>query len=267
MNAPVAHQRKLREAFALAGDRPQLLTLDGCSVETVSRQEAASIILKYEWLGDMGRATAFVGLRSRDGELLGVVCFGYGPGGGVRAMIGEPALCLERGACVHWAPPNAASFLIARACKLMRDRTGVERFYAYCDPMAGEYGAVYQAANWVYLGQGIVGGRDRKFRTYVLPPGADPDNPANWKTTRALRQGGRHLGYEQAEALGWRIARAKDKLREGKHVYAFHVGRGAKEWRKRFRLPYPSPRPSLKRRYGGPELNEEYGRTVWALHG
>jgi hypothetical protein len=245
MNAPVAHQRKLREMFARASDREPMRSLDGCAVETISAHVARPLILQYEWLGDMGRATMFAGLRSPAGELLGVACFGYGPAGGIRDKIGKPAWCLERGACVHWAPPNAASFLIAHACKLVYQTTKVERFFAYCDPMAGEYGAVYQAANWVYLGQGIDKKRIRPHRTYVLPPGGNPDNPAEWKTTRALRRGQR-LNYREAEALGWKIAYAKDKAREAKHVYAFNVGPKARAWRKAFPvIPYPKPRPEL----------------------
>lgn len=243
MNAPVAHQRKLRELFAKASDRTPMLTLDGCAVETVTRQSAASIIIPYEWLGDMGRATIFAGLFSPGRELLGVACFGYGPAGFIRQRIGEPALCLERGACVYWAPPNAASFLIAHACKLVCRITKVERYFAYCDPMAGEYGAVYQAANWLYLGQGLDGREGRRRRYFVLPPGANPDNPANWRTTRELRRGV-HMTFDQARAAGWQIA-----SREGKHVYAIHVGRAAKTWRAGVGgKAYPAPRPELKRR-------------------
>jgi len=76
---------------------------------------------------------------------------------------------------VHWAPRNAASFLISRAVKLVRCLLGIERFFAYADPEAGEYGGVYQACGWHYLGQGLHGQRgERRQRQYVLPPGYDP---------------------------------------------------------------------------------------------
>jgi hypothetical protein len=229
-------------------------TLKGCTVEMVSSHVARPLILQYEWLGDMGRATMFVGLKERGGELIGVACFGHGPAGAIRAKIGKPAWCLERGACVHWAPPNAASFLIARACKLICQTTKVERFFAYCDPMAGEYGAVYQAANWVYLGQGLQGWRPHRIaRDFCLPPGADPDNPANWKTTRVLRRTGGLRTYAAARRAGWRI-----EPREGKHVYAVHVGREAKGWKAELGKlpPYPKPRPMLKCR------GRDRGRTT-----
>jgi hypothetical protein len=242
MNAPVAHQRIIRDEAA-ARDPGQLATLDGCTVQRISRQAALPLILTYEWLGDMGRAQHFFGLIApHSGALIGAACFGYGPAGQIRNRIGDPALCLERGACTHRAPPNAASFLISRACKDIAAKIGVHRFFAYGDPMAGEYGAVYQACNWAYLGQGIDGDKERRLRTFVLPPGA-ANAPANWKTTRALRRNGNRMGYEEAEAAGWTIAQ-----RPAKHVYATFVGPGRREWLKRLGElpPYPKPRPELK---------------------
>jgi hypothetical protein len=241
----VAHQRIIRERKMAEEPRTPARSLDGYTVETVGRVQAASIISKYEWLGTMGRATIFIGLFSPIRELEGVVCFGHGPAGAIRNLIGSPALCLERGACVHYAPPNAASFLISRACKLIYRLTGVASFFAYGDPMAGEYGAVYQAAGWTYLGQGLNGGgKVRTHRAFFLPPGADGDDPANWKTTRALRRGDRAgwMTWEEAEKKGWRLG-----YREAKHVYAVNVGRDRRHWLKGLiTRPYPAPRPYLK---------------------
>jgi hypothetical protein len=237
-----AHQRIIREAFAKKEPRQNVESLTGYSVETITRMAAIPVILRYEWLGTMGRSTFYVGLISPDRELHGVVCFGHGPAGNIRKRIGEPAFCLERGACVHYAPRNAASFLINAACKLVYRITGTPRFFAYGDPMAGEYGAVYQAAGWAYLGQGLDGKKGRMNRFFVLPPGSDPANPANWRTTRELRRQGRRMSFAQAKANGWRIA-----TREAKHVYATHVGTERKRWRKTIDpQPYPAPRPALK---------------------
>ena len=241
-----AHQRLIREAFALKEPRETNRSLEGYSVETISRLAATPLILRYEWLGTLGRSTFFVGLLSPGRDLQGAACFGYGPSGNIRKLIGEPALCLERGACVHYAPPNAASFLINAACKLVYRISGVPLFFAYGDPMAGEYGAVYQAAGWTYLGQGIHGKGERTRRFFVLPPGRDPANPANWKATRELRRNGARMSFAQARQQGWQIA-----TREAKHVYATHVGRGRKAWKKLLDChPYPAPRPELKRPVG-----------------
>lgn len=239
----VAWQRRVRERRMVEEPRQPANSLTGYSIEFIGCVEASAIIGKYEWLGTLGRSNYFVGLLSPYRELEGVVCFGHGPQGGIRRIIGSPALCLERGACVHYAPSNAASFLISRACKLVYRTTGTGIFFAYADPMAGEYGAVYQAANWIYLGQGLYGGKERRGRFFVLPPGQDEDDPANWRTTRALRREGREMTFAQARAAGWKIA-----MRDAKHVYAVNVGGGRKRWLGSIILrPYPAPRPGLKR--------------------
>jgi hypothetical protein len=101
---------------------------------------------------------------------------------------------------------------------------------------------VYQAAGWIYLGQGLDGKNRRTRRYVVLPPGADRNVAANWKTTRELRRAGNRMTWAEARKAGWEIS-----SREAKHVYATHVGRGRREWRDLFPgLPYPSPRPELK---------------------
>jgi hypothetical protein len=238
-----AHQRIIRDELLAADPRPISGSLAGYSVETVSRLDAQPIIDRYEWLGTMGNTTIFVALVAPDREIHGVSCFGHGPSGNLTEKLGGKALCLERGACVHYAPRNSASFLISGACRLVGRVTGIKLFYAYADPMAGEYGAVYQAAGWVYLGQGLGGdGKERSARLFVLPPGADASNPANWKTTRELRRPGRwHLSLAQARAEGWQIAK-----RAAKHVYATNVGRDHMAWRRDFTRKYPAPQPDLK---------------------
>jgi hypothetical protein len=243
--------------------RPAAANLLGYSVETISRADATPIIVHYEWLRTVGRATIFVGLMSPQRELQGVACFGAGPGGEI--LVGrpfgggegppQPAMCLERGACVHYAPPNAASFLINAACKLVYRFSKIPLFFAYADPMAGEYGGVYQAAGWVYLGQGLDGGKGRKHRYFVLQPGRDRNDPAAWQTTRELRRKGftGKGSFDKARAAKWEIG-----LRAGKHVYAINVGRDNQRWHRELLagqrenhgtyLPYPAPRPELKLR-------------------
>jgi len=238
----VAHQRIIRNQHAALDPAEVAASLSAYTVEAIDRAVAGPLIERHEWLGTLGSTTIFVGLFSPTRDLQGVAAFGYGPAGPIRALIGEPALCLERGACTHKAPRNAASYLITEACKLVYRSTGTARFFAYCDPAAGEYGAVYQATGWLYLGQGLRGeGEYRTRRFAVLAPGRDPDDPAQWQTSRELRREGRHFSFEAALNAGWLIG-----TRPAKHVYATHVGRDRKAWRKLLvALPYPKPRPEL----------------------
>src|ERR1700674_456750 len=113
-------QRHVRELHAEQAQREQLPSLSEAKVVRVSNAEAGSIIRVYEWLGTMSYGTrACYGLKI-GGELLGVACLGVGSSHEARNICGEQhiekSVCLQRGACVPWAPKNAASFLIRHAC-------------------------------------------------------------------------------------------------------------------------------------------------------
>jgi hypothetical protein len=254
-SAALAHQRIIRERKMAEEPRTPATSLTGYSVEAISREAALPIISEYEWLGTMGQTSIFVGLLSPTHELEGVVCFGEGPQADTRKVVGDRALCLERGACVHYAAPNAASFLISRACKLVHRLTGTAIFYAYADPEAGEYGAVYQAAGWTYLGQGLKNGKERATRTMVLPPREGPSDLTKWRSARILREPrqGRRLTLAEAHKQGWRMA-----CRDAKRLYAINVGRDRRRWLKSIvARPYPAPRPDLK---GGWQKKQAIGR-------
>jgi hypothetical protein len=156
-----AHQRIIREREALIPD-PLLAekmsfaqSFDSATVREISNREAKGIIHRFEWLGNMGTTDYSFGLYFGP-HLAGVSCFGRTAGTKTAASVcGEKyahlvkTLC--RGACVHWAHPHSASFLIPRACRLMAEK-GFHIFIAYSDAEAGEIGTVYQATNWLYCG-------------------------------------------------------------------------------------------------------------------
>ena len=193
----MAHQRIIRERAAETPEpREPLASLDGCTVSTVTREQARPIILRYEWLGTMGRARVWYGLHAPDGEILGVVGFvGTAP----RDLPGS--VVLERGATVHFAPRNAGSYLIRRAVRLAQAEHDWTTFVAYADSDAGEIGTIYQALGWSYTGQG---GRPhaRKRDQFIRPDGRKVDE-------RILRHGGVKLG----DVLGWRRVQASAKFR------------------------------------------------------
>jgi hypothetical protein len=120
----------------------------------------------------------------------------------------------------------------------VRRSTGTAIFFAYSDPSAGEYGGVYQAAGWAYLGQGLNGkSGERRQRLCVRPPGG------TWRSDRELRRSGRRLSFAEARKAGWQI-----ESRPAKYVYAVNVGRERQAWCLGLAvLPYPAPRPRLKR--------------------
>ena len=214
---------------------PQIPTLDGCSVREVSSTEAAVIIHKYEWLGTVGRAVLCVGLFSREEELIGVACFGWPCSPESRDICGKEnrdlAICLERGACAHYAPPNAPSFLISRACQIAAER-GWPLVYAYADEDAGEIGAVYQACNWLYIGQGVGRTPGRLRNYYVTPEGTV-------LSSRSLRH--KKMTHTQAVAAGWQVRHQKPK-----HKYVLISGNKRQKRQLLEKLRYP-PLPYPKR--------------------
>lgn len=216
----VAHQYQIRTRAMATEPRDPLPSLAGCTVEPVTRREAMPIILRYEWLGTMGRARVWYGLRAPSGELLGVVGLG---GTAPRDLPG--AVVLERGACVHWAPRNAASFLIRRAIRAAHHEQGWTTFVAYADPDAGEIGTIYQALGWSYVGQGAGRSPGRKRDHFVRPDGRKVDE-------RMLRHGGVRLD----DVLGWKRVQSSPK-----HRYVWIEG-----GEQRPSLPYPK-RPRVQR--------------------
>ena len=134
------------------------MPLAGCTVTRISVAEARPLIERHEFLGRLNSVPVVIyGLQSPAGELLGVASFGMPMGTASRDVCGpawrDRTIALERGACVPWAHPHAASFLISRAVKAIV-ALGYAVVVAYADPAAGEVGTIYQALNWLYLGQG-----------------------------------------------------------------------------------------------------------------
>jgi hypothetical protein len=161
-----AHQRLIREQHAQEHDllieekKALAASLKNAVVREIDREAAKQIILKYEWLRNMGTSDYYFGLYFGE-HLAGAVCFGRTAGTKTaESVCGKQyaglVITLVRGACVHWAHPHSASYLIARACKLMTKK-GFHIFVAYSDPEAGEVGTVYQACGWSHCGAAASG--------------------------------------------------------------------------------------------------------------
>jgi hypothetical protein len=111
---PRSYQRRIALREMAASGRPKMASLDGCEVRRVETQEVRDLIVRYEWLGTIGRANAAYALVAPNGGLLGAVLFGL-PGNPKSGDICgiencHLAICLERGCCTPWAPKNAPFF-------------------------------------------------------------------------------------------------------------------------------------------------------------
>jgi hypothetical protein len=164
----------------------------------------------------------------------------------------DKAIALLRGACVHYAPKNAASFLVSRACKLSAAEFGWRAFSAYADAAASEVGAIYQACNWLYLGVSVgrtANGLDR-WRYYCRKTG-------RWHSEWMLRQRGIRAQPLRCDP-GWKAERLRDK-----HRYVHFEGSRRERRAASAALKY-EPRPYPKRRaagtWGGPPRANRGGR-------
>ena len=112
---------------------------------------AQNFILKYEWLGTLPvNYNKFCGLYFGS-ALAGVTCFVEVKFGGKFTLYNYPAVCLGRGACVHWCPEWGGSYLIQNSLKLLYAKNEPIYVVAFSDWDSVEILTLYQACKWTYL--------------------------------------------------------------------------------------------------------------------
>lgn len=237
-----AHQRIIRERMAACDPVPPLdLDMRRAHVRPISYQQAKPVILKYEWLGRMAPTKYHYGLFFDpvwDTDCAGVVCIGGQNCTG--ASYTHKMLCVEqhqlgvfaRGACVHWAPPHAGSFLIGRALRQLKQHSPYKVVIAYADPDAGEIGTLYQATNWDYIG--LTQGSSFRLKA----PDRDYSFDSASIIVQAQKRGLRWKEvYEEYLANGWtRIPKSR------KHRYVYVLDKRCAPLVEKIaamRLPYP----------------------------
>lgn len=130
------------------------LSLSNAEVKPVTRKFASLIINEYEWLGCMPAISTYHFGIFFNSVCGGVVVFGpeYSENLGVWDKYGFTGklLLLSRGVCLHWTPKNTASKLIMESIKQLPQQ--FEIITATVDELAGEFGTIYQACNFHYVG-------------------------------------------------------------------------------------------------------------------
>lgn len=102
---------------------------------------------------------------------------------------------ISRGACISWSPKNLGSALVMFAIRWMVRNTEFRFFTAYSDTEARELGTIYQACNFIYLGQSS-GAREEYF---------DPEDPSkDWFSDRQFRKTSQIRRYARELRIGWR---------------------------------------------------------------
>lgn len=247
-------------------------------------KEIKQFIERHEWLGKLPiwATHRFTARLKKNGILAGVIvmatpnAFSNLLG---RENKGKEKL-ISRGACISWAPKNLGSWMIMSSIRWMVKNTEFRYFTAYSDPEAKELGTIYQACNFIYLGQKFGAGNQ-----YL-----DPDNPdRGWFGSSGFSDRSQIVRYAKALGIEWekewykfvgakknyrkvnwqaipeaiatrlKQARSDHKARclsrpaPSKHKYCYILGRGKKDTKHLFKkfvenspdkqnLPYPKER-------------------------
>lgn len=158
-------------------------------------EDIKKFIIKYEWLGTLpSYPTQYFTAYYKD-ELAGVLI--YSMPNAFSKLVGENTKNLERllsrGACASWTPKNLASSFIMWSINWMVNNTQYRVFTAYSDPMAKELGTIYQACNWIYLGQ--TSGSSHRYRE----KGSD-----KWVSDRKFRNVSSFKRYARELGIEWK---------------------------------------------------------------
>jgi hypothetical protein len=248
----------MRDAEAAKDGRPQDDWKIDYTIEPIGSEDATAFIRRYEWMGTPGHPVASYCARNEFNEVAAVALFSRPPNlqsAGLcraldpksltdddRAYIGT-VVCLERGACSHWAHPHTASWFIPRVLELARAEHGWKIVYAYSDEDAGEIGTIYQACNWLYIGQGV-GRRPSRPRHYFR----HRDWPATRKSISERAFYRRGFGAADIAAGEWIRSH-----HVAKHKYVQFVG-DRRERRALLRELRYAPQPYPKR---SPEIGSQ----------
>lgn len=107
------------------------------------------------------------------GKYIGVVIFSRGATNTIGSPFGlDQTQCVELTRVALNTHVTPVSQIVAAAMRdLKRGNPGIRLVVSYADPMQGHHGGIYQAGNWLYLGQGkaapefIVRGKQMHMRS------------------------------------------------------------------------------------------------------
>lgn len=161
-------------------------------------QKIKQFIERHEWLGKMPHRPTHRFIATYKGVLAGVIVMATP--NAFSNLLGKEHRDLEklisRGACISWSPKNLASALIMYSVRWMVKNTHYRFFTAYSDIEAKELGIIYQACNFIYLGQNS-GARFEYF---------DPSFSEKGFSDRVFRKTSSYKLYAQNLGITWQKA-------------------------------------------------------------
>jgi hypothetical protein len=189
-------ERMHMSSSMVAAFRPREFDIENVSKSDKERcDEVKRFIETYEWLGKMPARPTHRFLAT----------FGDHVGGALvmatpntfSNLLGKENRDMEklisRGACAAWTPKGLGSRLIMGSIKWMTKNTDFRIFTAYSDPEAKELGTIYQACNFIYLGQ--TSGTSKQY--------FDPCHPERgWFSDRNFRHKSKYYMYADNIGVG-----------------------------------------------------------------
>ena len=193
----------LKEASLTKQEYESLHTEDFefCYVNKENKEECLEIkqfIERHEWLGKLPiwLTHRFTARLKKNRTLAGVIIMATP--NAFSNVLGEESKnkekLISRGACISWSPKNLASWLLMKSIKWMVKSTEFRAFSAYSDPEAKELGTIYQACNFIYLGQKFGAGSQ-----YL-----DPTNPKRgWFGSSGFADRSQIVRYAKKLEIEW----------------------------------------------------------------
>ncbi len=159
-------------------------------------KEIRDFIKRHEWLGKMPTRPTHRFIATYKGKLAGAIVMSTP--NSFSNLLGPKNRDLEklisRGACISWSPKNLASALIMFSIRWMVKNTDFRFFTAYSDVEAKELGTIYQACNFIYLGQ-------KSGAAYNF---FDQENPERgWFSDRQFRKTSQIKRYAKELGIEW----------------------------------------------------------------
>lgn len=140
--------------------RPPRSSVKALIVRPVTPGAIRPLIIEHHYLHNMPAVCWRAFGVYADGELAGAVVFTPGPRQGFRVLgAGRPqqVATLARLWLRDDLPKNAESRILGVVLRDLRRDGRWKLILSYADPAAGHLGTIYQAAGWLYLGQGNAG--------------------------------------------------------------------------------------------------------------
>ena len=159
-------------------------------------KEIKDFIKRHEWLGNMPTRPTHRFIATYKGLLAGAIVMSTP--NSFSNLLGLQNRDLEklisRGACISWSPKNLASAMIMYSVRYMVKNTSFRFFTAYSDVEARELGTIYQACNFIYLGQ-------KSGAAYNYYDHKNPDR--GWFSDRQFRKTSRIKRYAKELGIEW----------------------------------------------------------------